>query len=259
MVADGWQLPIKISKSRPLRIHLIGIGGAGLSAIARVLLGWGHQVSGSDRADSPVLGELAQLGAKISVGHRAENVHGAELVLASSAVPEDNVEVQEARRLGLPILRRREFLAWLTEGYKVVAVAGTHGKSTTTAMIAWILREAGFSPTFIVGGTMVNLNSNAGTGQGSFFVIEADEYDYTFLGLRPYLALVTVVEPDHPDCYPTMAEMREAFARFLGQVEPSGYIVGCGDEGVVVGLLKESGRKAITYGFGEGNTWQALD
>lgn len=244
---------------RVKHIHLIGIAGAGLSAIARILAGKGYRVSGSDRAASPVLEELARLGVSATVGHRAENVHGADLVLASSAVSEDNVEIQEARRLGIPVLRRREFLAWLTQGYRVIAVAGTHGKSTTTAMVAWILERAGLSPTYIIGGTLVDINTNAGVGEGPFFVIEADEYDHAFLGLKPHLALITVVEHDHPDCYPTLEDMKEAFARFLGQVRPSGRVVGCGDEEVVRELLGGLQREVITYGLREGNLWQAVD
>lgn len=242
-----------------MRIHLVGIGGAGLSAIARILIALGHWVSGSDRARAPVLEELVRLGARIHVGHRPENVHGAELVLASSAVPDDNVELQEARRLGIPILRRRQFLRWLTTGYKVIAIAGTHGKSTSTAMMARVLEKAGLRPTYIVGGEFADTGVNAGVGNGPYFVIEADEYDRTFLGLRPYLALVTVVEHDHPDCYPDFESFKDAFRRFVANVERAGFVVGCGDERAVRNLLDSFAGRRVTYGLGEGNLWRARD
>jgi UDP-N-acetylmuramate--alanine ligase len=239
-----------------MRVHLVGIGGAGLSAIARVLKERGYEVSGSDRAHSSLLEELAKEGVKVFVGHKGENVHGADIVLISSAVPGDNPEVQEARRLGIPVFKRAEFLGWLTQGYKVIAVAGTHGKSTTTAMVAWILERAGFSPSYIVGGIMANSGLNARHGQGPYFVIEADEYDRTFLGLRPFLALVTALEMDHPDCYPDLEAMKEAFEEFLGRVEPGGYILGCGDEGNVAEVLRKVKGNVITYGLKDGNVWQ---
>ncbi len=239
-----------------MRIHLVGIGGAGLSAIARVLKERGYEVSGSDKAHSPLLEELAREGVRVFVGHEEKNVHGADIVLISSAVPKDNPEVQEARRLGIPVFKRAEFLGWLTRGYRVIAVAGTHGKSTTTAMIAWILEKAGLSPSYIVGGLMADSGLNARHGRGPHFVIEADEYDRTFLGLRPFLALVTALEMDHPDCYPDLEAMKEAFEEFLGRVEPGGYIVGCGDEENVAEILAKVKGNVITYGLKDGNVWQ---
>lgn len=236
---------------------MVGIGGAGLSAIARVLKERGYEVSGSDRAFSPLMEELAKEGIRVFVGHKGENVHGASLILISSAVPGDNPEIQEALKQGIPVLKRRDFLGWLTQGYKVVAVAGTHGKSTTTAMVAHILDRAGLSPSFIVGGIFADSGLNARHGQGEYFVIEADEYDRTFLGLRPFLAIVTAVEMDHPDCYPDLDSMKEAYIEFLKQVEPEGYIVVCGDEENVVEIMARVGRPFITYGLENGNTWQA--
>lgn len=240
-----------------MRIHLVGIGGAGLSAIARVLKGRGYEVSGSDRTSSPLMEELAKEGIVVFAGHKRENVHEAGMVLISSAVPADNPEVQEALKQGIPVLKRREFLGWLTQGYKVVAVAGTHGKSTTTAMIAQTLEKAGLSPSFIVGGILIGSNLNARHGQGQYFVIEADEYDRTFLGLKPFLALITAVEMDHPDCYPDFDSMKDAYVEFLSQVEAGGFILGCGDEENVVEILVKAGKPAITYGFKAGNLWQA--
>jgi len=244
---------------RVKHIHLIGIGGAGLSAIARVLLGRGYQISGSDRNPPSGLDDLKEAGVRIFEGHRAENVHGADLVLASSAVPDDNVEIQEARRLGIPVMRRREFLGLLTEGYRTIAVAGTHGKTTTTAMIAFILKEAGMSPTFIVGGEMWNLGTNAGVGEGTYFVIEADEYDHTFLGLNPYVAVVTAIEMDHPDCYPTLGDMLGAFRQFLARVSSDGLILGCGDEENVREVMSGSYEaRVISYGLDGENKWRAV-
>ncbi len=240
-----------------MRIHLVGIGGAGLSAIARLLKEQGYEVSGSDKAFSPLMEELTREGIRVFTGHKGENVHGASLVLISSAVPVDNPEVQEAIKQGIPVLKRRDFLGWLTQNHKVIAVAGTHGKSTTTAMIAHILDKAGLSPSFIVGGLFVDSGLNARHGQGQYFVIEADEYDRTFLGLKPFLAIVTAVEMDHPDCYPDLDSMKEAYAEFLSQVKPEGYIVGCGDEENVVELMVRAKRPFITYGLKKGNTWQA--
>ncbi len=202
-----------------MKVHLVGIGGIGLSAIARVLHGWGYQVSGSDRQASALTAMLAAEGMTIYAGHQADQVTGAELVVMSSAVPDDNPEVMEARRVGVPVVKRDQFLADLTAGKVTIAVAGTHGKTTTSAMIAWILVQAGLDPTFIVGGVLANLGTNARAGHGPHFVIEADEYDRAFLGLWPQVAVITTIEHDHPDCYPTFQEMRDAFARFAARVE----------------------------------------
>jgi UDP-N-acetylmuramate--alanine ligase len=246
-------------------IHLIGIGGAGLSAIATVLLEQGHTVSGSDLHASPTTERLTRLGATVHIGHAAANLGDADLVVVSSAVPEDNPEVEEARRRGTPVVKRAEWLGKMMAGKRGVAVAGTHGKTTTTAMIALMLRDAGLDPTFIVGGDIPQLGTNAAAGKGDLFVIEADEYDHTFLGLRPEVAVVTVVEWDHPDCYPTPESMHEAFQQFVALVPPEGLVVACGDEPGVQELLRKVGRlegwkagRLITYGLNEGNDWRAF-
>ncbi len=283
----------------PQHIHLIGIGGAGLSAIATVLLEQGYSVSGSDLHASAVTERLARLGATVYVGHAAANLGDADLVVVSSAVPEGNPEVEEAHRRDIPVAKRAEWLGRMMGGKRGVAVAGTHGKTTTTAMIALILREAGLDPTFIVGGDIPQLGTNAGAGAGDVFVIEADEYDHTFLGLRPEIAVVTVVEWDHPDCYPTPQSMMEAFQQFVALVPAEGLVVGCGDEAGVQGLFgklvdgetgklgdweigKSEDRSAedlpsppqspslpisqspnlpalITYGLNAGNDWRAVE
>jgi UDP-N-acetylmuramate--alanine ligase len=243
-----------------MRIHLVGIGGIGLSAIARVLHGWGYQVSGSDRQTSALTGALAAEGITVYDGHKADHVSGADLVIVSSAVPENNPELIEARRRGLPVVKREQLLGELTAGRITIAVAGTHGKTTTSAMIAWILVEAGLDPTFIVGGVMQNLGTNAQAGQGQHFVIEADEYDRTFLGLWPNVAVVTALEHDHPDCYPTFIEMREAFTAFADRLVVGGLLIVCGEEAETRRLgerLQSTERRVATYGLDPAWDWWA--
>lgn len=248
----------------PLRsgshVHLIGIGGIGLSAIARVLHGWGYVVSGSDRLPSPLTAALAVEGVVVQAGHRAENLGDADLVVISSAVHDDNPEVLEARRRGLPVLKREQLLPALTAGKSTIAVAGTHGKTTTSAMIAWILLQQGLDPTFIVGGVMQNLGTNARAGAGPHFVIEADEYDRAFLGLRPQVAVITALEHDHPDCYPSFDLMRSAFVDFARQLAPGGLLLACGEDAAADGLGREMRGEQVrveTYGLGPECDWWA--
>ena len=210
-------------------IHFIGIGGTGLSAIAKVLLEQGLQVSGSDLTPSPLFESVKAAGGEVFLGHQAENVRGADLVIRSSAIPEDNPEVQAALAAGIPVLKRSEFLEQLTAGKRVLAVAGSHGKTTTTSMLVWILTDLGLDPSFIVGGVVTDLNTNAQAGNGEYFVIEADEYDYMFLGLHPRVAVVTNVEHDHPDIFPTAESFQEAFKKFVAQLDPEGTLILCGD------------------------------
>jgi UDP-N-acetylmuramate--alanine ligase len=233
-----------------MRYHFVGIGGSGLSAIARVLIERGQAVTGSDESDSPMLATLAGLGARVAVGHRADQVVGAEVVIISSAVRGDNPEVVAALRAGLPVYKRSEFLGELTKGYKTIAVAGTHGKTTTAGLISYILNEAGLSPSFVVGGVLADLGGvNARAGQGELFVIEADEYDNAFLGLTPWLEVITNIEHDHPDFFPTLADVQAAFSAFLARLTPMGWIVGCGDASGVVNLVRQGGLKRIqVYG-----------
>jgi UDP-N-acetylmuramate--alanine ligase len=242
-------------------IHLIGIGGTGLSAIARLLVERGYRVSGSDRALSPLAASLQAEGVPVAIGHRAENVRGAALVVRSSAIPDDNVEVQAARAAGIPVMKRNEFLGALTAQWQVIAVAGTHGKTTTTAMIAWVLVELGADPSYIIGGTPANLGVNAHAGGGTALVIEADEYDRMFLGLKPQLAVVTNVEHDHPDCYPTAEDFYQAFAAFSREIQPQGVLLACGDDAGATCLLEEAqrnGLKTLAYGIeAEGLAYRA--
>lgn len=217
-----------------------------MSGIARVLRERGETVTGSDQAASPFSDALGDLGVTVWIGHAAEHVAGADVVVASSAVPDGNVELAAARAAGIPVLRREAFLPQLTTGYVTVAVAGTHGKTTTTGLIAWILRRAGRDPSFLIGGMLPDLGGNAAAGAGRHFVIEADEYDRTFLGLTPSLAVVTSVEHDHPDCYPTPADFQAAFEEFVDRV--SEVLIVCVDDSGAA-LLHPARAERWTYGL----------
>lgn len=242
------------------QVHLIGIGGAGISAIARVLMEQGAVVSGSDLALSPVAEALSRDGARVFDGHRAENVEGADLVVVSSAVTPSNVEVRAARAAGITVLKRPEILGQMMNGKLGVAIAGTKGKTTTTAMLASILLEAGRDPTFIVGGVVAGLETNARAGEGPLFLIEADEYDRTFLSLKPRVAVVTNIEHDHPDCYPTFDDFRAAFVEFAALVERDGLLAVCWDDPAARELgerRRASGATVTFFGLGEGAEWRA--
>ncbi len=241
------------------RIYLIGIGGTGLSAIARVLLEMGHTVSGSDRAESIFTHDLQSAGVTVHIGHSPMNIAGAELVVRSSAIPDDHPEVVAARAAGIPVLKRADFLASLMEGKTCIAIAGTHGKTTTSAMIAWMLSELNQDPSFIIGGVLANLGTNAHYGKGSAFVIEADEYDRMFLGLRPNIEVVTNLEHDHPDCYPTLADLQAAFIEFVQNLSSDGTLIACAEDPGANTLLihaRKNGKKALAYALepGDGKT-----
>lgn len=210
--------------------HFIGIGGTGLSAIARVLVERGEHVTGSDLEDSVLAKSLRQIGVTVNIGHSASHVNGATRVIRSSAVGEDNVEVQAARLKGLQVFKRSEFLGELLAGQQVIAVAGSHGKTTTTAMIAWMLTALNQKPGYIIGAVAQNLGNNAAAGAGRLFVIEADEYDYMFLGLSPKIALVTNVEHDHPDLFPTAGDFQSAFEKFVDRLQPDGVLIACSED-----------------------------
>jgi UDP-N-acetylmuramate--alanine ligase len=243
-------------------IHLIGIGGTGLSAIALVLLESGYQVSGSDRQISPLAQRVKAAGGQVFSGHAREQIRGADLVVRSSAIPDDNPEVQAARQAGIPVLKRSEFLGRLMEGKTAIAVAGTHGKTTTTAMIAWLLTALDQDPSYIIGGVSSNLTSNAHAGQGLAFVIEADEYDRMFLGLTPDLAVVTNIEHDHPDCYPTPDSFFQAFVDFSRCLKEDGTMLACLDDPGAAQLAADAsreGRRVCGYGMKSPNAaYQAI-
>ena len=234
--------------------HFIGIGGTGLSAIARVLLERGETVSGSDRSPSSLAADIQQAGAQVFIGHSAENVQRADLVVRSSAVPEDNVEVVAAKAAGIPVLRRAEFLETLLAGQRTIGVAGSHGKTTTTSMIVWMLSELGLEPGFIVGGQVQNLGVNASAGSGKLFVIEADEYDYMFWGLNPTIAVVTNIEHDHPDCFPTERDFMAAFEGYTNRITSDGSLVACLDDPGASHLLAYAGFREqhwLAYSIGD--------
>ena len=242
------------------RVHFIGIGGSGISAIARLLLERGHQVTGSDRAFSPLAADLQRSGATIYLGHAPDNVTGVDWVVRSSAIPDDNPEVVAALGAGIPVYKRADYLGRLMEDKLGIAVAGTHGKTTTTAMLAWTLFQLGQDPSFIVGGVLSNLGINARSGNGPAFVIEADEYDRMFLGLRPRFAVVTNVEHDHPDSYPTLTDFQEAFASFVALIPADGALVACGEDKGALELMstaRRMGKQVVAYRIAENSLTQA--
>ncbi len=232
------------------RVHFIGIGGSGLSAIARLLQESGYEVSGSDKALSSFAADLQSAGVTVYIGHHPRNVNGADWVVKSSAIADDNPEVKAALQAGIPVYKRSDFLGKLMTNKTGIAVAGTHGKTTTTAMIAWMLSALGRDPSFIVGGVMNNYGVNARMGKGTAFVIEADEYDRMFLGLAPRIAVVTNLEHDHPDCYPTFKDMFDAFEQFVNLLPPDGVLIASSEDEGSASLLpraRKSGRHVVAY------------
>jgi len=231
------------------RIHFVGIGGSGMSGIAEVLLNLGYTVSGSDLKVSPVTDRIAGLGARVSVGHAAGNLAGAQVVVTSTAVRPDNPEVVEARRLGVPVIPRAEMLAELMRLKYGVAVAGSHGKTTTTSMLALVLDRGGLDPTVVIGGRLGVLGSGARLGKGEFMVAEADESDRSFLKLTPTLAVVTNVDREHLDTYRDLADLQQAFLGFVNKVPFYGAAVLCVDDGPVRELLPRVERRVVGYGL----------
>ena len=232
------------------KVHFIGIGGSGLSAIARLLLERGDTVTGSDRVLSPFAVDLQKAGVTVYVGHHPRYITGADLVIRSSAIPDDNPEVNAALAANIPVYKRAGFLGKLMADKTGIAVAGTHGKTTTTAMIAWILTELKRKPSFIIGSVMKNLGVNARAGKGKPFVIEADEYDRMFLGLKPRIEVVTNLEHDHPDCYPTFEDMLEAFKSFVDLLPADGTLIVCADDSGATSLIthaRKAGRAVVGY------------
>jgi UDP-N-acetylmuramate--alanine ligase len=238
------------------RAHLVGIGGAGMSGLARLLLARGMTVSGSDIKESPSLVQLRASGAAITVGHEGRNIGDADVVVVSSAIPPGNPEVAEARRRGVEVLARAQVLAALMSDRRGVAVAGTHGKTTTTSMLSVILERGGFDPTYLVGGDLNESGSNARSGGGDLFVAEADESDGSFLLLAPEIAVVTNVEPDHLDFYADEAEVEVAFVAFCRRASA---VVACADDPGARRVVSESGVPVIWYGEAEGSDVRILD
>ena len=234
------------AKTIPQRVHLVGIGGVHMSAIAHILMTWGHTVSGSDQRLSTFTDRLVAQGATVHEGHDASNIDDAGLVVITSAATKDNPEVLEARRRGIPVIKRADMVARLMEGHRSIAIAGTHGKTTTSALVSFMLVEAGLSPTFLVGGDIVNLGTNAAAGEGEHVVVEADEFDAAFLSYTPDIAVVTNIEPDHLDIYGSFEELVGAFAQFLKQVPPDGLIIACADDPTVADLLGRGKSEALS-------------
>jgi len=233
-------------------IHFVGIGGIGMSGIAEILLNLGYQVSGSDQKRNETVERLERLGAKIHIGHAAANVEGAHVLVYSSAVSRDNVEVQAARQHQVPTIPRAEMLAELMRLKYGIAVAGTHGKTTTTSLVAAVLGEGRLDPTIVVGGRVSHLGSNARLGQGEFLVAEADESDGSFLKLAPTIAVVTTIDAEHLDHYGTLEAIRAAFLTFVNKVPFYGSVVLCLDQPNIQMLLPHVEKRLITYGLESG-------
>ena len=247
-------------KHKVKRIHFVGIGGAGMSGIAEVLLNLGYQVSGSDLVDSPVLQRLRELGATIAVGHDAQNVAQADVVVTSSAVQPDNPEVRTARSRRLPVVPRALMLAELMKLKQGIAIAGTHGKTTTTSLVASVLARAELDPTFVIGGRLNSAGVNARLGTGDYIVVEADESDGSFLNLVPMISVVTNIDADHMDTYGhDMARLKHAFIEFLHHLPFYGAAVLCADDRNVREIMPFVSKPMITYGLAEDAQVRAVD
>lgn len=241
-------------------IHLVGIGGAGMGGIAEVLINLGYKVSGSDIRENAISRRLMGLGARVARGHRAENLGDADVVVVSSAVREDNVEVAAAHAQRIPVVQRAEMLAELMRFRFGIAVAGTHGKTTTTSLVASVLSEGGLDPTFVIGGRLISAGSNARLGTGRYLVAEADESDASFLHLQPLIAVVTNIDADHLDTYQgDFSRLRATFVEFLHHLPFYGLAVLCLDDAEVRGILPQVARPVLTYGTGEGVDFRASE
>ena len=242
------------------KIHFVGIGGAGMSALARILVEKGYEVSGSDLGSSEIVENLKALGAKVFQGQCRENVQGVDAIVVSTAIPEDNPEVVAARELGIRKFHRSDINAALLNAAKGIAVAGAHGKTTTTSMLGVALDHAGVSPTIIIGGEVDYLGSNAKLGKGEYLVSEADESDGSFLKLRPHIAVVTNVENDHMDHYGTMDNIRRAFRQFMENVDKeTGYAVLCFENENIRNIASKLDRKYISYAIEQPADYQAAN
>lgn len=237
-------------------IHFIGIGGAGMGGIAEVLLNEGYQVAGSDITPNAVVQRLRQQGARVHIGHAAENLEDASVVVVSSAIDETNIEIIEARKQRIPVVRRAEMLAELMRFRFGIAIAGTHGKTTTTSLIASIFAEAKKDPTFIIGGLLNSAGTNARLGSSNYLIAEADESDASFLHLQPMISVVTNIEADHMETYGgDFEQMKKTYVEFLHNLPFYGLATMCGDDPVVQELIPELGRRVVTYGFAEHNDY----
>ena len=236
------------------KVHFLGIGGSGMSGIARIMIARGAQVSGSDIQDSPSLAGLRSIGATVLIGHKASNLGNVDFVVRSSAIAHDNVEISEAHNRGIAVLERAEALASLMEGATSVAIAGTHGKTTTTSMLTVALQHCGLDPSFSIGATVRNSGTNAHHGSGDIFVVEADESDGSFIAYQPHGAVITNIELDHVDNFKSLAEIEELFKNFVSTIKTGGFLVICADDSGTEKLLLELKKdpredlSIITYG-----------
>ncbi|KAA3611128.1 MAG: UDP-N-acetylmuramate--L-alanine ligase [Calditrichaeota bacterium] len=240
---------MSLQKSKK-KIHFIGIGGAGMSGLADILTEMGHKVSGSDREMSETTKYLQSRGITIFEGHAAENVSGVDLIVYSSAVPKENPEMTQANKDNIPMIRRAEMLGQLMMKKEGIAIAGTHGKTTTTSMTGQLLIDAGLDPTVVVGGKMQNLQTNARLGSGKYFVTEADEYDRSFLALHPGISVITSLEEDHLDIYKGLEDLKKTFLKFANQTMFDGASILCADEKNVAELAHKINTPTTTYGLG---------
>jgi len=241
-------------------VHFVGIGGAGMSGIARILLARGVPVSGSDRRDTPTLLALRALGARVAVGHEPANLGDADTVVVSTAIRADNPEVLAAREAGIPVVRRADGLAALMTGYRGVCIAGTHGKTSTTSMLTVALQQAGLDPSFAIGGELTGSGLGAHHGEGDIFVAEADESDGSFLSFAPHGAVITNLEPDHLDHHGTAEAYTAVFDQFVDRIEPGGFLVACIDDPGTAALAARSERwRLVSYGRAPSATVRLLD
>ena len=241
-------------------IHFVGIGGAGMSGIAEVLLQLGYVISGSDLYDSATLQRLAGLGVKVHIGHAASHVGGADAVVTSSAVQADNPEVLAAREQGIPVVSRSVMLAELMRYRQGIAIAGTHGKTTTTSLVASVLAEGGLDPSFVIGGRLNSAGANARLGSGDSIVVEADESDASFLNLLPVMAVVTNIDADHMETYGhDFGQLKSAFVSFLNRMPFYGTAVLCTDDAAVREIVPQLQCRVVSYGFDEGAQLRAVD
>ena len=253
------QINYSLTDLAKLKIHFIGVGGAGMSGIARIMLAKGFSISGSDKSESAMLTSLKALGAEIFIGHASQNLGNAQMVIISSAINESNEELLAAKAKGLPIIARATALAWLMSESTSVAIAGTHGKTTTTAMLTVALQSAGLDPSFAIGGTINTAGTNAHSGTGTIFVAEADESDGSFLAYKPTGAIITNIELDHVDHFPNEAAVFAVFEQFVSSIKQRGFLVACGDDAGVNTLLKRIKRSDLQihlYGKGSSNDFR---
>ncbi|MFH1645259.1 MAG: UDP-N-acetylmuramate--L-alanine ligase [Candidatus Omnitrophota bacterium] len=239
------------------RIHFVGIGGIGMSGIAWLCLRKGYSISGSDIKAAFLTNKLADEGAKIFIGHRSENIEDPDIVVYSSAVLEQNPELQEARAKGIPLLKRGEFLSFMGEAGQCIAVTGAHGKTTTSSLVATMLQEAGLSPSGVVGALVPYFDGNAFIGEGKHFVVEADESDGSFLFLKPDIAVITNIDLEHLDYYNSMEQIKEAYLKFMEKVPANGKVICWGEDENICSLLENFKGSVMTYGLNNGNDLRA--